>query len=338
LPRYRYALPAGDCTVLRDCQTAYFPIMEIKPTATPSFTAPAGGPVQAGNILVRNNGGGLMEWHATVRYRGTTGWLSISPEGSFSNSTLRYDVNPANLVPGHYEAEIFFQLLGSPSGTAQDLAVLVTLEVTTALPPPPPVQPAPAIVDIVSPGSRWGMPFAPGALAVILGSDLSETTTVTVAGLPARLVLANPGELTIEIPPTAPAGTARVVAANGASAGQSYGIDLLPVSPDTLFILNSDDEVNSQDRPVEAGSTLQIFFTGTRAAAQPLSIKVHERFINAQAEILEQPGVEVVKVTVPADFPTMPSEVRVCAKPAADTNSEPVCSYPRDIWIKAAPK
>jgi uncharacterized protein (TIGR03437 family) len=340
IPRYAPLRVPTDCVLLGDCRADYFPYMAISAPNSTSWTAPSGGPAQTGSVLVHNNGGGLLEWQASVRYIDSTGWLTISPESGVNNGTVRYDVNPAHLAPGEYHALIEFQRVGTPLNMAQQISVGIQLVVTDALPPPPPLQPLPTIADIVSPGSRWGMPFAPGSLAVLLGTDLSESTTVTVGGLPARLVLATAGELTIEIPPEAPiAAATRVVATNGTRAGQPYLIDLVPVSPDTLFVLNSDDEVNTEDRPVEAGATLQLFSTGTRAAAQPLSIKIHERFLDAQSEILEQPGVELVKITVPADFPTMPSEVRVCAKPATDTaTAEPVCGNPKAIWIKAAPK
>lgn len=338
IPRYHAWRMATDCSLLGDCRADYFPNLRIAVPGPLGFTAASGGPAQTGNILIHNTGGGLLEWRTSVRYLDSAGWITISPESGVNNGTLRYDVNPANLAPGGYRALIEVERVGTPLNIAQQASAGVEMVVTAALPPPPPVQPIPTIADIVSPGSRWGMPFAPGALAVLLGSNFTDRTTVTVGGLPARLLLASPGELTIEIPLTAPAGPARVVAANSSSTSPPYGIDLIAVSPDPLFVLNGDDEVNSVDRPVQAGSTLQLYLTGTRAASQPLSIKVHERFIDAPAEQLEPPGMELVKITVPADFPTMPSEVRVCARPAAPPAAEAVCSHPRQIWIKAAPQ
>ncbi|MBI5282719.1 MAG: hypothetical protein HY858_13625 [Candidatus Solibacter usitatus] len=330
IPRYRLTAVQTDCGYHGDCNAPYFPKLKITPTGSTAFTAASGSGAQIGNILVHNDGGSVLEWQATVRYRSQTGWLTIFPGKGVDKATLRYDVLPKNLAPGRYEADIIFQLLSSPTGMLNEVVVPVTLDVTLPLPPPIPM---PVIREVVSAATRWGMPAAPGSLITLLGSNFEERTTVTVGGKAARVVLAGPQEMTAEVPMDALMGGAAVIATTLDKVSQGVWIDIVPVSPGTLAVWNENGEPNVLDRPVEAGKQLDIYVTGIRLAQQPVMVKIHDRYLDAVPRTIDQVGVDQVSIIVPEDFPTMPSVVVVCAKPPG---GEAVCTHPKDIWIKAA--
>jgi uncharacterized protein (TIGR03437 family) len=208
--------------------------------------------------------------------------------------------------------------------------VPVVLEVSTALPPPVPV---PVIREVVSAATRWGMPAAPGSLITLLGSNFEERTTVTIGGKTAQVVLAGPEEMTVEVPPETLPGGAVVIATTLDRVSQGSWIDIVPVSPGTMAVLNGNGEPNLPDRQAEAGKQLDIFVTGIRLAQQPVTVKIQDRYLDAVPSASGQVGVDKVSITVPDDFPTMPSAVLVCAQ---YEGAEPVCSHPKDIWIKAA--
>ena len=332
IPRYRAASIATDCVVLSDCAAPYFPKMAVTPPNVTEYTAPAGSvPINA-YFLLDNSGSSLLEWRVAARYKGTTGgWLTVSPESGFNKATIRYDLLPAALTPGRYEGEIVVQQVGSPTGINSEVVIPVILNVTKALPPPIPL---PSITSIVDAANRWSMPEAPGSLVVITGLNFGDNTSITIGGKLARIVLSAATEMLVEVPLGLPTGRTDVIPANSGRPGPATAIDIVPVAPSTLFVLNSDDEQNSEARPAGAGKPLQVFMTGIRGAAQPLSIKIHDRYLDAEFQATDQPGDDLVKFIVPEDFPTMPSVVVVCAVPAG--GGDGACSHPKDIWVKAA--
>lgn len=332
IPRYRAAPVESDCSILGDCAAPYFPKMTVTPPEVTEFTAPAGSGNIAVYFLLHNTGAGLLEWRVSARYRGSaTGWLSVSPDAGFNNRTVRFDLFPAALTPGRYEGEIIVQQVGAPTGGNAQTVIPVVLNVTEALPPPIPL---PSITDILDAANRWPMPEAPGSLVVITGVNFGENTSVTIGGSVARIVLRSDTEMLVEVPLGLPAGPAEVIPANSGRPGPSRMLDLVLVAPATLFVLNSDDERNSEEHAAETGKLIQVYMTGIRGAAQPLSVKIHDRYLDVESSPTDQPGVDLVKFTVPGDFPTMPSVVVVCAAPAS--GGEASCSHPKDIWVKAA--
>lgn len=331
IPRFRAGAPVGnDCQIVGDCEASYWPRMSVTPVQEPAYSGPSGGPAQAGYVLIRNGGGGLLEWQVTVRYRGTTGWLTTEREAGFNNFTLRYDVNPKNLPPGSYEADLVLQQAGAPLGTNAEFVVPVTLVVTAALPPP---LPRPVIKDVVSPATGWGGPAAPGSVVVIQGSNFLELSTVTVGGKAARVILVNPDSLTVELPVDVPLGRAPVYVINLDQYSQAFSLETLAVAPGVVFALNENDDRNGEQSPAEAGKALQLYVTGLRLAAPPLWVKIHDVWMEASAEASGQAGIDMVKITVPDYFPTMSTAVLVCGQAPGQ---EGVCSYPRDVWVKAA--
>jgi len=332
IPRFRAAPIASDCALLGDCAAPYFPKMTVTQPEVNEFTAPAGSGSVNGYFLLHNTGASLLEWRVAVRFKGAaTGWLTVSPETGFNNRTIRFDMFPAGLPVGRYEGEIVVQQIGAPTGINTEAVVPVYLNVTPPLPPPIPL---PSITEILDAANRWPMPEAPGSLIVITGTNFGENTSITIGGKLARIVLLTPTEMLVEVPLDVAIGRADVVPANSSRPGPVTAMDIVPVAPATLYVLNSDDERNSEERPALAGKPIQVFVTGIRGAAQPLSLKIHDRYLDGEITATDQPGVDLVKFIVPDDFPTMPSVVLVCALPAG--GGEAACSHPKDIWVKEA--
>ncbi|MGJ5820343.1 IPT/TIG domain-containing protein [Paludibaculum fermentans] len=335
IPRYRPTAVTNDCHLLGDCNANYFPKMEITPTRTPEeFTAPSGSAAQSGYVLVHNIGGGLLQWRVLARFVNGAGWLAISNPSGSNNATVRFDVLPKSLPEGLYEADLVFQNVNPYSGSVEEQFVHVKLTVTAPLPEPPPPAPAPTISNVVTPGSRWGMPFAPGGLVVLIGTNFTDQTTVSIQGRPASIVLISATELTAQVPVDLTPGPAPVIATNSGSASAAYGIEIVAISPDLLFILNNDDEMNSVDRPAETGKTLQLFITGLGSAMHPVKVRIHDRWMDATPESTLQVGVELLRVTIPADLPTMQSDTMVCAQISESVDG--VCSVAKNIWLKGS--
>jgi len=332
IPRYRAAPIGTDCVLLGDCAAPYFPKMVVTQPEVNEFTAPAGSGNVSSYFLLTNSGSSLLEWRVVVRYHGTaTGWITVSPESGFNGRNIRFDVLPAALTPGRYEGELAVQQIGSPTGMNSEVVIPVFLNVTPALPPPIPL---PTITEIVDAANRWTMPAAPGSLVVITGTNFADNTSITIGGKLARIVLLAPTELLVEVPLDLPVGRADVIPANSGRPGPATAMDIVLVAPSTLFVLNDDDQPNSEASPALAGKPIQVFMTGIRGAAQPLSVKIHDRYLDAEFQATDQPGVDMLKFIVPDDFPTMPSVVLVCALPAG--GGDGACSHPKDIWVKQA--
>jgi len=329
IPRFKQVAVAGDCDVLNDCAAAYWPHLQVTPPTDTALTLPSGGFTQTKYVVLRNVGGGILEWRAQIRYRSATGWLTSFTNSGVGNYSWRYDVIPKDMAPGHYEADLVFQMVNSPTGRTEERVVPVTLDVTNPLPPPVPV---PSIRAIVSPATGWVTPVAPGALAVIQGANFGEQSSVTVGGKAARVVVMSAQELTVEVPMDAAIGRVNVLVANGERVSPAFPLEIASVAPGMLFAQNEDNVRNSSENPVLAGKALQIFFTGTRLASAPLTVKLHDLYFEVTPEAAAQTGVDVVSITVPDYFPTMYTAVLVCGKVAG---AEMVCSYPRDVWIKS---
>lgn len=331
IPRYREGAAVGDdCEIVGDCTASYWPRMSATPVQEPAYSGPSGGPVQAGYILVKNEGSGLMEWKVSIRHRTTTGWLAVEREAGFNNYTLRYDVSPKNLQPGTYEADLIFQQVGAPKGPNAEVVIPVKLVVSAALPPP---LPRPEIKEVLSPATGWSGPAAPGAVLTIQGKNFLDTSAVTIGGKTARVILVNPDNLTVQVPADVPLGRVPVYVINLDQYSQAYMIETAAVAPGVVFVLNHDDERNGAQNPAWAGKTLQLYVTGLGLAQSPLWVKIHDLWMEATAEASGQQGIDVVKITVPEYFPSMSTAVLVCGQAPGQ---EGVCSYPRDIWVKAA--
>ena len=87
IPRFVASPPPSDCSLVGDCGAGYFPKLSVVTTPVIQLAAVAGGgPVgMAGYIPIKNAGGGIMSWTASVVYQQGSGWLNLN-----SNSGQNY--------------------------------------------------------------------------------------------------------------------------------------------------------------------------------------------------------------------------------------------------------
>jgi uncharacterized protein (TIGR03437 family) len=164
VPRFVELQPPSDCTALGDCDAAYFPHLVV--SAPPlQFSAPAGGFLQREYVQVRNGGGGVLFWTASVAYQNGSGWVSIFPESGVDNTTIWFDAHPETLSPGTYQATLTVD--AGPLAGSRSLPV--TFTVTSAAPA------APAVSSVTNAAS-----FLPGVASgtwiTILGTNLAHST------------------------------------------------------------------------------------------------------------------------------------------------------------------
>lgn len=334
VPRFSPNIARNDCPIVDDCAAAYFPRLRTVPISPSEFTAPSGSGHQIGSVIVENTGGDLLEWRVSVRYLNGAGWVRFFPAAGVDRATVRYDVLPVNLPPGEYRAELVITAAANGGETVLPILLRVTA-------PLPPVEPPPVIRDVVNAANRIPGPVAPGSLAYVLGERFHEEASVTVGGIPARVLLAEPGELLIQIPPSLDPSPGRAIVRVNAGGRQSapWGVETAAVAPAILFALNEDDgERNAPAYPVVAGRILQLFVTGIDAAVIPVFVRIHDRDITdlLRGDGVEQPvGARVLRFVVPEDLPTMSTAVLVCAR--ASEGAEPVCAQPFDVSLRQAP-
>ena len=332
IPRFTRVEIGSDCEQIMDCQAPWFPSLEAFLYSPSELTLPSGGRFVSGHIGVRNGGGGILEWRASVRYTNGSNWISLTPQHAINNVTLMFNVIPTDLDPGFYQAEIVV----TGAGSAGQRVFPIKLTVTEAeVPPPPP----PQINDIVNAANRLGGPVAPGSLVVVLGGPFDDTSAVTVAGRPARVEQRRTTELVVEIPtelPDAPRVLAYVQ--NNQQKSNPWGIEILPVAPAVLFAFNeADKSENGESKPATAGEIMQLFVTGTRFAEQPAFVRLHDREITELLPVEAggiPSGVEVYRFRVPGDLPTMRTAVQVCGQPQGQPDQRR-CAHPFDVFLKA---
>lgn len=335
VPRFVPLTLQNDCSLLNDCAAAYFPRITGYAESPLTFFAPAGSHHQIGYVLVRNAGGGILEWRVSVRYRNGAGWVRFFPPAGIERASIRFDVLPADLAPGTYEADLVITGLAN----AGEMFYPITLHVTAA---PPPALPPPVITGVFNAANRIPSPLAPGSLAVVLGMEFGANARVTVAGVPARVLDASTDTLWIEIPAALPdAPQASVIVDVDARLSVPYQFDLLPVSPAVARAINPGGTVNSEAAPVTAGGVLALEVTGIRLAEMPVWLRLHDReiteFAPAPPDAVNPAGVDVIRFTVPADLPTMKTALTICGQPAGKPEMRR-CSHPFDVHLQALPE
>ncbi len=331
LPRFRRGSPVGqDCVLVNDCTASYWPKMTVTPVQEPSYSGPSGGPNQAGYVTVRNEGGGLLEWKVTVRYRSTTGWLTVDRESGFNTLSMRYDVNPKYMNEGTYEADLVYEQVNAPLGTNASQVIPVRLVVTAPLPPP---LPSPTIAEVVSPATGWITPAAPGAQVVVKGTSFLAESTVTIGGKTAQVLGIKADSLTAIVPMDVPLGRALVQVFNLDRFSQPWSLETWAVSPGLIYMVNEGGERNGEAAPAAVGSTVELRVTGLGLAVPPVWVKIHDVWTQETPQASGEVGVDVIRITVPEYFPTMSTAVMVCGQVPGQ---EGICSHPKDIWVKAA--
>lgn len=340
LPRYRVADVAPDCGSRGDCEAPYFPLLSVVPSQTTEFVLQSGGGLKDAYLFIRNEGGWFVEWDSGLRYISGGGWLLLRGTAGYSVGSFHYQLNPKDLPPGEYRAEIIIRQKNSPTGLNREFVIPVTLTVTEGpppqppQPPQPPSAPAPAVWAALTVPFGLDGPFANGGLMRLLGRFFAEETAVTVGGLPAQVISVQPSELVVLIPNGVERGMLPVVAANGTRQSSPVYAPVLPVAPSIAAVTRRDGTRNSEAAPLAAGSEAILQVTGIALADEPVWVNVHDQWQPAVKSGGAGPGLHALRISIPADWPAMMTAVRVCVSgPAVDS----ICSHPAPVWIGAAP-
>ncbi len=338
LPRYRDTALSPDCQWKGDCEADYFPILSVVPSQTTEFALQSGGGLKDAYLFVSNEGGWFAEWEAFLKDPDDASWLLLRGTGGYAEGSYHYQLNPKDLPPGEYSAEIVFRQKNSPTGVNAEIVIPVKLTVTEGPPPAPPqppvppASPAPAVWAAMTVPFGFEGPFANGGLLRLQGIFFAEETTVTVGGLPAQVLSVQPGELVVRVPDTIERGWQPVVAANGTSSSQPLYVDVLPVAPSIVAVNNADGQANEETAPVVPGEEALLQVTGITLADEPVWVNVHDRWQPATKQAGAGPALNALRITIPDDLPAMMTAVKVCVSgPGVDS----ICSHPAPIWLGA---
>ena len=152
----------------------------------------------------------------------------------------------------------------------------------------------PVVAAAANAGSFQPDNAAPGALVSIFGSTLSlatasasavplptslADTTVTVNGLPGRLLYVSPTQINVELPYIIPPGPVSFVVTSAGAASTPFATHVSPAAPGIFTsadgqaaALDNDDPASAidADHPAKVGSVVSLFFTGLGAVDIPV--------------------------------------------------------------------
>lgn len=322
VPRYQALVPPPDCQALGDCNSGLFPRMSVESDPLTTYNVLIGQFPQSRFVRVINTGGGVLNWGATIQYRNGSGWLSLDPAAGSGNATIRIDATAAGLQPGIYEATVTIE-----AGIAGRVALPVRMEARNLAPPPA----LPPVVSRLTHAATFEVvALRPGTLASIFGSRLrGAAVAVTFNGIPARILFSGDTQINLEVPPGLPqSGTVSMLVIVDGLVSPPYTVTMASSSPGIFpgAVLNQDYSPNTAQTPAKVGSVVQVFLTGLPPGA--VRVKLHDRFYDNPLYAGPAPGfigLQQVNVTVEIDFPTMTTEIVICALN--------VCSDPRPISI-----
>jgi uncharacterized protein (TIGR03437 family) len=317
-----------DCTIVGDCNAAYFARLDVVQTPL-SYTSPAGGVTQTQYLAVRNSSGGVLQWTASLTYTNGSGWLDVSPTLGQNDSTIRIDAIPGTLAPGTYNAILTVDA-GPLAGTVNvPIALVITASTAPAIQPP-------SLTAAVNAATFAAGAIAPGSIATLGGTLLSgATVTVTFNGLDAQVLFGNATQINVIVPAGLAGKTsAQVVVTVDGTASAPLTASLAPFAPGIFAngVLNQDYSLNSSKQPAALGSIIQIYATGlsgpgvitakigTEAIAQPYYGGPAPGF----------PGVEQIDLILPANLTGSTVNVSVCGGPSA---TKVVCSPTESVAI-----
>ncbi len=329
IPRFQQIAPPADCTIIGDCNAAYYPALTV-PQSSLTYTTQAGGVTTTNYVQVQNAAGGLLEWTASVTYLNGSGWLDVSPTLGENNGTIRIDAVPGTLAPGTYKATLTVNA-GPLAGTHN---VAISFVITAAAVQPPSVESA------VNAATFAAGPLAPGSIATLGGSQFSgQNLSVTFNGLPGQVLFSNDTQINVVVPAglggrLGADATAQVIVTVDGTASAPLNVNLAPFAPGIFAngILNQDYSVNSSKQPAAPGSVIQIFATGLSGTGV-ITAKIG-------SEVVAQPyyagpapgfaGLQQVDLILPSDLAGNSANVSVCGGPTA---KQVVCSPPVAVEI-----
>ncbi len=350
IPRFASVQPASDCTAIGDCNADYFPKLSVTVASTPiQLTAVAGGALtsQPGYIPIRNAGGGVMAWNATVQYTsGTSGWANLDYTSGVNAGSVRVFVNTAGLAAGAYQANVIID--GGPMAGNVTIPVVLTVSAapagsgsgsgsgtgsggsgsgsggsgsgtgggTTT------TSSAVTVSRVVNAATFESTPLVAGSLGTIMGSNFNgKNVAVTFDGTAANLLYIGAGQINLQVPASLAGknSATMVVSVDGVSSAPQTVI--LAAAWPAIFaggVLNQDNSVNGPGSGATTGSILQIYATGIPdGATVSVQIGSQKGLVPLYAGPAPTvPGVQQVNVAVPDGVTADNSKLVVCANTA----------------------
>ncbi len=228
-------------------------------------------------LNISNDGGGALNWQATVTAFNGGPWLSVSPSSGSGAATLTVAAEVGALPAGTYTGQITI--------TAEN-AVPVRVGVAFTVQPPHPIFDSSGVVNAASflPGR-----LAPGQLASIFGSRLGPAdpvvftldpatqkvpttlagTTVTFDGVAAPLFFVSNNQVNLQVPFEIAGQTSARMAVKIDGLGAAEIDVLVREAAPGIFTtgtraaaLNQDSTLNTPENPAATGSVIQLFLTG----------------------------------------------------------------------------
>lgn len=335
IPRFTAVPPPSDCRAVGDCNASYFPVLLVN-TNPIRIPVMSGGGGQPAYVQVRNQGGGVLRWNASVQYLNGSGFLRIVPSQGINNGTIRIDAVPGAFAPGTYQAVLTVD--AGPMAGTQTVPITVIIAAT-----PQPAAQGPAIRSVVNAASLKDSAVVAGSLATIMGARLGGShVTVTFDGMSAPVLFSNDSQINLQIPDALSARSAAnvVVSVDGVSSAVQQ-VSLARFAP-AIFpgaVLNQDSTVNSAANAAPAGTVVQVFATGLTGALR-ITARVHDRAAEIPLYAGPAPGligVQQVNVLLPADLPAMTTEISICGSDDGDP-AQTTCSAPARITLASAPQ
>jgi uncharacterized protein (TIGR03437 family) len=330
-PRFALTTPTFDCSIVGDCNAAYYPKLKVPVSGPIQLTALAGGEMtgSAGYVPVQNVGSGTMVWSVSVDYQNGSGWLILQvPSNPVNNGSVRVVPQAKNLVAGTYQANIIVNA-GIDAGS---VTVPVTLTVQ-----PTQDHPAPTVTisKVVNTATLAAAPLVPGSVSTLQGSGFrGQALTVTVGGEPATVIYVDDSLIIFIVPAALSSQTSAdvVVSVDGAN---SFPMRAVVASAYPVIfahaIRNQDWTENTAFSPAPRGSILQIFGSGIPSGASVTAqvgsvLNVFPSYAGPAPGI---PGLQQVNVPVPGNVVPGATQIILCAS----VNNQSYCSdnYPLSV-------
>ena len=332
-PRFVAVPPDSDCGIVGDCGAAYFPKLSVFNQPV-QLSAIAGGAMisSPGYIYVKNAGGGVMNWTATIHYVDGSGWLTLYEPTTQNGATITVGAQTPSLAAGNYHANVVIDA-GPLAGNATIPVTLIVQALPHVTPPPAPTV---TVTSVVNAATFAATPLVAGSLATIMGTNLSGTTvSATFDSLPATLLYTGASQINLQVPAGlgSKSTATLVVTVDGVSSAPAT-VQLAPAWP-AIFahgVLDQNNQENTAASPAADGTVLQVFATGIPAGAT-VTAQIGSRtgivplYAGAAPDV---PGVQQVNVAVPGDLTAGATQLTLCAAVGGQQYCSPVYALVTD--------
>ena len=336
IPRYLSTPATSDCSINGDCNSYYFPRLDVN-TNPVNLSGAAFGATQIGYVRVNNTGPGLLYYTISVAYPSgaPSGWITLSTLSGVNNTPVSLIANPAALSPGTYTATVTVN-----GGSYGSFDVPINFVVGA---------PGVTIQSIVSAATfTKGAPLTPGSIAALFGLNLAgQNVSINFDGLPSQIfgsypVASTPGQyqLNILVPPgLGTKTTANVLLTVDGSPANTFPVSLAQNTPGVFNpgILNQNNSVNLPGSPAKVGTIVAAYMTGlTLPLTGQITVKIGTLDFLIPQYAGQAPtltGVEQINVLIPTALTFTGGFVpfSVCI-PALDPTQR-VCSPSINLYV-----